>query len=66
MQLGYPEEIYINKITMYDTVCGASSVSQVSVWNPQDQTYVTVFTNQGANCTNTFVAFALELEFPVK
>ena len=65
MQLGYNEEIYINKITIYDTVCGTSSVSKVSVLNHQDHVYVTVFT-QEANCNNVPVAYALELEFPVK
>ena len=66
LQLGYPEEIFINKITVYDVSCDGSSVSQVSVWNPQYQAYVTVFTNQAANCYIAGVPFALELEFPVK
>ena len=66
MQLGYPEHIFINKITVYDTACAGSSVSQVSVWNPYAQAYVTVFTNQGANCNNFLVANTQELEFPVK
>ena len=65
LQLGYPEEVYINKITVYDTVCGASSVSQVSVWNPQEQVYVPVVTRD-ANCNNAFVSYARVLNFEVK
>ena len=72
MQLGYPEEVYINKITVYDTVCGAFSVSQVSVWNPQDQVYVPVFT-QAPSCPifdtqghATLIAGTLEAEIEVK
>ena len=65
MQLGYPEELYIRKITVYGAVCMGSSISKVSVWNPQDQVYVTVFTQAGANCDH-YAPGLLELEFEVR
>ena len=70
MQLGYPKEIYINKITVYDTVCGGFSVSQVSVWNPQDQVYVSVFMQAGScpvhHPQEVLIAGTQEVEFEVK
>lgn len=64
MQLGFPEDLYITKISVFDTVCGGLSVTQLSVWNADSQSYVIVYT-QARSCPSSYTPGILQVEFEV-